>query len=81
MAKIEDRLTRLGKLVSRRRTKDDLSLRKAGDEVDVSFNVLARLEQGKLPTVESFVKVLLWLPETRDAMKQIMTVLDATEGD
>lgn len=79
MAKIEDRLKRLGKLVARRRSKDDLSLRKAGDEIDVSFNVIARLETGKMPTVESFVKVLLWLPETKGPMKEIMRTLDTVD--
>lgn len=78
---IELRLKNLGKLVLRRRTRDHLSLRRAGDEIDVSFNVIARLEQGNLPTVESFVKILLWLPETRDPMKRILSTLEAADEE
>lgn len=62
---VEESLGKLGRAVLEQRQRDQQSLRKVGIEMDVSFNAISRLEQGKLPTPETLFKILLWCDKTK----------------
>lgn len=57
MPRIED----LGRLVRTERERRQQSLRAAARDVDISFNVLARVENGHLPDIENYRRIVRWL--------------------
>jgi transcriptional regulator with XRE-family HTH domain len=60
MPRIED----LGRLVREERAKRGQSLRAAAADIDISFNVLARVERGHLPDIDNYQRILRWLGMT-----------------
>jgi transcriptional regulator with XRE-family HTH domain len=52
---------RLGPLLSKRRKREGWSLRRAADEIGVSFNTIARVEAGNLPDLDNYTKLAAWL--------------------
>ena len=48
-------------LLNKRLLKEKITIHKAAKQMDVSRNVLARLEHGNLPSVENLVKCFAWL--------------------
>ena len=44
----------------------DIGLRKAAKEIEISSATLSRIEQEKLPDVETFIKICKWLGVTTD---------------
>ena len=44
----------------------DMGLRKAAKEIEISSATLSRIEQEKLPDVETFIKICKWLGVTTD---------------
>lgn len=56
-----DPLEELGRLVAGRRRDLGLSLREAADVSGVPFATLARVEQGRMPDLETFRRLVAWL--------------------
>ena len=48
-------------LLSKRRKREGWSLRRAADEIGVSFNTIARVETGNLPDLDTYTKLANWL--------------------
>ncbi len=48
-------------LITKRLIDRRLSLREAAKEIDVSAATISRVENNKLPDVETFAKICLWL--------------------
>lgn len=55
------RIEELGRLVRGERAKRGQSLRSAAADIDISFNVLARVEKGHLPDLDNYQRILRWL--------------------
>lgn len=51
----------LGELIKARRSRDQLSLRKAAEQAEVSFNTLSRVERGQVPDLQTFHRIVSWL--------------------
>jgi transcriptional regulator with XRE-family HTH domain len=58
-----DPLGELGPLLARRRSKLGLSLREASEASGVPTATLSRIEQGRMPDLATFVRVVEWLGE------------------
>ena len=56
-----DSLEDLGRLVSQRRTELKLSLREASEASGVPVATLSRIEQGRMPDLATFQRVIGWL--------------------
>lgn len=52
---------RLGPMLRERRLRHGWSLRRAAEEIGVSFNTVARVEGGNLPDLETYRKLSDWL--------------------
>jgi len=46
-------------------------LRKVAKEIDISPATLSRIEQGKVPDVDTFIKICKWLGESTDTFTQL----------
>jgi transcriptional regulator with XRE-family HTH domain len=66
----------LGLRVREKRRDDGLSLRRAADEVQVSFTTLSRVEAGHVPDLTTYRKLVRWLgiAEPMSAREQGATV-------
>ncbi len=60
---MSDPLTALGPLVSRRRKELGLSLREASKASGVPVATLSRIEQGRMPDLGTFSRVIEWIGE------------------
>lgn len=58
-----DPLEELGPLLARRRATLGLSLREAADVSGVPVATLSRIEQGRMPDLATFIRVVEWLGE------------------
>lgn len=56
-----DPLAQLGPELAKRRRELGLSLREAAEASGVPFATLARVEQGRMPDLETFRRLLVWL--------------------
>lgn len=61
-------IDKLSALIQDRRDEQDLGLRKAADEIGgISASTLSRIEKGKLPDVDTFVRICRWLDKSPEA--------------
>lgn len=51
-------------LIKKRMIKLDISMQEASDEIGISKATYSRIESGKPPDMETFLKVLNWLNKT-----------------
>lgn len=59
-------------LASRIKTKrGSEGLRKTATDIDISAATLSRIEQGKIPDVDTFIKICKWLGESTDTFTQV----------
>jgi len=74
---LPDPLEQLGPELTKRRRKLGLSLREAADASGIPFATLARVEQGRMPDLETFRRLVAWLGLPPD---QFFTVTARTEN-
>ena len=78
---VADSLEDLGRLVSQRRTELKLSLREASEASGVPVATLSRIEQGRMPDLATFQRVVQWLgvPAARffDATERVESTPEA----
>lgn len=58
---------RLASLVQERRSQSGQGLRATAKEIGVSSSTLGRVERGKLPDVDTFVRICRWLKVSPDS--------------
>lgn len=54
-------IAELGRLVRRKRAENNLSVRQAADQANVSFSTLSRVEGGAQPDLTTFLNLCAWL--------------------
>ena len=54
-------VTKLGQLLLAYRQKKDIQARDLAKEIGVSASTLCRIERGKNPDVDSYLKILNWM--------------------
>jgi len=61
-------IDKLSALIQDQRDEQDLGLRKAADKIGgISASTLSRIEKGKLPDVDTFVRICRWLDKSPEA--------------
>jgi len=56
-----DNISKLGQLLLAYRQKKDIQARDLSKEIGISASTLCRIERGKNPDVDSYLKILNWM--------------------